>query len=188
MFCSLQNYRKNCLALHCADSTEVREITWSRKFYLVYHIMLKWYIRSGETWVGSMNIYCKPATQNSILEWTIQLLISKSTADTNLLTFWTQEGQRLRVCTERLLCVEHTDKEFISERKWSTAETGRPTTGVGHWLQKNSEGALLERYKRLPLGWPTEEWKSTKNLRWIEKHRSCVEGSCLFVFLFELWV
>lgn len=99
--------------------------------------MFKWYIKSGETWVGSMNINCKPATRNSILGWIIQLLINKSTANINLLTFWTQEGQTLRVCPKRLLCGEHTDNMFISERKWSTADSRKPTTGVRHWLQKN---------------------------------------------------
>lgn len=117
----------------------VWEITWRRIFYLLCHIMLKWYIRSGETQVGSMHINCIPATWNSILEWTILLLISESTADINLLTFWTQEGQRLRVCPERLLCAEPTDNMFISERKWSTAESRKSTTGVGHWLQKKSQ-------------------------------------------------
>lgn len=103
-------------------------------------------VRGSPIW---KHINCKPATWNSISEWTILLLISEGIADINLLTFWTQEGQRLRVCPERLLCGEQTDNMFISERKWSTAESRKSTTGVGHWLQKNLRRSTVRETQKV---------------------------------------
>lgn len=138
-------------------------------------------------WASNLKPFFRVDHTANALYWK-RMPISHFVPRLNILSFLRWEGQGACVHTERLFCIKCTGYMLINERKLKTAESRRLAIRMGHSLDRTPKEAQLERYRRLPLGWPYN-WKvkTCKEFKMTTQVQDLFRQN-LFIFSFELWL